>query len=255
MQHSSRLKPIALLLAAILAASLVGCGGESDSSNSESSAAESSESTSGSDSDSESSDDTDESSDSDDSDGSSDDSVDAEAPTESDPEDMAYQLEYDSDSIPEELANTLAAYFYAVETQNYDLYVSKLDPDYLTATEEMLEENYSSNMESSMEMYHQSLIESAGTEDFTITSIEMSLAQESLAENYDSGTDFVEEYLSTFAEVLGEDFTTQLEEDADAFYDVALTITGTSSDGEEVPVMSNLEVLVVEKDGSYGVLG
>lgn len=179
----------------------------------------------------------------------------AEPVTESDPADMNYQLDYDSNVIPDAMAKTIATYFYAIETQNYDLYTANLDSDYQTATEKMLQEQYGYGMETSMEMYHQSLISAAGTDDCSITAIEMSMADEALAANYDADTDFVEEYLSAFTQVLGEDFTTQLKQDTDALYDVVLNITGENNSGEAISIMSDLEILVTERGDVYGIMG
>lgn len=179
----------------------------------------------------------------------------AEPVTESDPADMNYQLDYDSNVIPDAMAKTIATYFYAIETQNYDLYTANLDSDYQTATEKMLQEQYGYGMETSMEMYHQSLINAAGTDDCSITAIEMSMADEALAANYDADTDFVEEYLSAFTQVLGEDFTAQLKQDTDALYDVVLNITGENSSGEAISIMSDLEILVTERGDVYGIMG
>ena len=185
--------------------------------------------------------------------GNSDDT--AEPVTESDPADMNYQLDYDSSVIPDAMAKAIATYFYAIETQNYDLYTANLDSDYQTATEKMLQEQHGYGMETSMEMYHQSLISAAGTDDCSITAIEMSMADEALAANYDADTDFVEEYLSAFTQVLGEDFTTQLKQDTDALYDVVLNITGENSSGEAISIMSDLEILVTERGDVYGIMG
>lgn len=179
----------------------------------------------------------------------------AEPVTESDPADMNYQLDYDSNVIPDAMAKTIATYFYAIETQNYDLYTANLDSDYQTATEKMLQEQYGYGMETSMEMYHQSLISAAGTDNCSITAIEMSMADEALAANYDADTDFVEEYLSAFTQVLGEDFTAQLKQDTDALYDVVLNITGENSSGEAISIMSDLEILVTERGNVYGIMG
>ena len=179
----------------------------------------------------------------------------AEPVTESDPADMNYQLDYDSNVIPDAMAKTIATYFYAIETQNYDLYTANLDSDYQTATEKMLQEQHGYGMETSMEMYHQSLISAAGTDDCSITAIKMSMADEALAANYDADTDFVEEYLSAFTQVLGEDFTTQLKQDTDALYDVVLNITGENSSGEAISIMSDLEILVTERGDVYGIMG
>ena len=46
-----------------------------------------------------------------------------------------------------------------------------------------------------------------------------------------------------------------LEEQSDAIYDIAVTMKGENSDGEEITILDNLEILAAEADGSFGVLG
>ena len=65
----------------------------------------------------------------------------------------------------------------------------------------------------------------------------------------------MEEYLSAFTQVLGEDFTAQLKQDTDALYDVVLNITGKNSSGEAISIMSDLEILVTERGDVYGIMG
>ena len=199
---------LALLLALAMTAGAFGCGSKKDAdekSTSESAASESSAEES------------------------------AQPVTESDPADMDYQLTYDKDKVPDDLAQTIAMYFYAVDTQNYDLYVKQINPLYQTSLE--------------------SLVNYAGSDDFTIESMELAQAQEVLAEDYDADTNFVQEYLNAYTQAFGEDFTKQLEEQSDAIYDIAVTMKGKNSDGEEITILDGLEILVAETDGSFGVLG
>ena len=179
----------------------------------------------------------------------------AQPVTESDPADMDYQLTYDKDKVPDDLAQTIAMYFYAVDTQNYDLYVKQINPLYQTSLESLMQEKYGYGMENSMEQLHQNLVNYAGSDDFTIESMELAQAQEVLAEDYDADTNFVQEYLNAYTQAFGEDFTKQLEEQSDAIYDIAVTMKGKNSDGEEITILDGLEILVAETDGSFGVLG
>ena len=202
---------LALLLALAMTAGAFGCGSKKDAeekSTSESTASESSAEES------------------------------AQPVTESDPADMDYQLTYDKDKVPDDLAQTIAMYFYAVDTQNYDLYVKQINPLYQTSLESLMQEKYG-----------------YGMDDFTIESMELAQAQEVLAEDYDADTNFVQEYLNAYTQAFGEDFTKQLEEQSDAIYDIAVTMKGKNSDGEEITILDGLEILVAETDGSFGVLG
>ena len=128
---------LALLLACGMAAGAAGCGEKKDKA--ESSAAESSTA----------------------------DSADSIEPvTESDPDNMNYKLTYDKDKVPDELANTIALYFYAVDTQNYDLYLEQINPLYRTSLESLLQEQYGYGLENSMEQLHQNLVNYAGTDNW-----------------------------------------------------------------------------------------
>ena len=178
----------------------------------------------------------------------------AQPVTESDPADMDYQLTYDKDKVPDDLAQTIAMYFYAVDTQNYDLYVKQINPLYQTSLESLMQEKYGYGMENSMEQLRQNLVNYAGSDDFTIESMELAQAQEVLAEDYDADTNFVQEYLNAYTQAFGEDFTKQLEEQSDAIYDIAVTMKGKNSDGEEITILDGLEILVAETDGSFGVI-
>lgn len=175
--------------------------------------------------------------------------------TESSPENMDYKLTYDSEKVPDDLAQTIAMYFYAIDTQNYNLYLEQINPLYQESMEAFLQEEYGYGMETGLEQYHQTLVGYAGTDDFTITGMEFAQADEVLAENFEEDTDFVAEYLDAYTQVFGEEFTTQLQNEATAIYDIAVTMTGKDGDENAITIIDNLELLVVENDGTFGILG
>lgn len=175
--------------------------------------------------------------------------------TESSPEDMNYNLTYESEKIPDDMAKTIAMYFYAIDTQNYNLYLEQIDPLYQESMEAFLQEEYGYGMETGLEQYHQTLVSYAGTDDFTITDMEFAQADEVLAENFEEDTDFVAEYLNAYSQAFGEEFTTQLQKEAAAIYDIAVTMTGKDGDGNDITILSDLELLVVERDDGYRILG
>ncbi len=179
---------------------------------------------------------------------------DSQSVTESSLEDMNYQLVYDNSTVPDDMASTIASYFYAIETQNYALYLKQLNPLYQTSMEDMLQEDYGYGLETSLEQFHQTLVEYAETDSFNITALNMAQANDVLSDNYDSGTDFVSEYMDAYTQVFGEDFTKQLQSEATDIYDVAITISGESDSGEAFSI-DDMEMLVVEIDGKFGILG
>jgi len=142
-----------------------------------------------------------------------------------------------------------------VDTQNYDLYLEQINPLYRTSLESLLQEQYGYGLENSMEQLHQNLVNYAGTDNFTIQSLELAQAQEVLAEDFEEDTNFVQEYLNAYTQAFGEEFTKDLEEQSDAIYDIAVTMKGENSDGEEITILDSLEILAAEADGSFGVLG
>ena len=46
-----------------------------------------------------------------------------------------------------------------------------------------------------------------------------------------------------------------MKEDATAIYDIAVTMKGNDADGNEITILDNVEVLAVEIDGTFGILG
>lgn len=166
-----------------------------------------------------------------------------------------YTLKYDPDKIPDALAEVICQYFYAIYTQDYDLYEAQINPTYFEAMDATLEEEYGYGMETDFESYHEALIDYAGTEDFTITEITMELADEALEDSYDESTDFVEDYLDAYSDFLGEDFVTEIEENTDEIIDVCMMMYGEDADGETITIMDQLEILTAYEDGAYGVLG
>ena len=67
-----------------------------------------------------------------------------------------------------------------------------------------------------------------------------------LAEDFEEDTNFVQEYLNAYTQAFGEEFTKDLEEQSDAIYDIAVTMKGENSDGEEITILDSLEILAAE---------
>lgn len=176
--------------------------------------------------------------------------------TESDPAAMDYTLTYDSETIPAEAAQAIAQYFYAIETQNYDLYVQQVNEVYQTYLSSLSEETdgIRASLEAGLEQCHQMLVSYAGTDDFTITALEMIPAQ-SLAESAGVDEDFVETYMDVFVELFGESFATDLEAQSDALYDIAVTMQGVDADGNEITLLEESEIMVVCSGETYTILG
>lgn len=182
-------------------------------------------------------------------------SADSYTVTESDPAAMDYTLTYDSETIPAGAAQAIAQYFYAIETQNYDLYVQQINEVYQTYLSSLSETDGARvSLEAGLEQCHQMLVSYAGTDDFTITALEMIPAQ-SLAEEAGVDEDFVETYMDVFVELFGESFATDLEAQSDALYDIAVTMQGVDADGNEITLLEESEIMVVCSGETYTILG
>ena len=174
----------------------------------------------------------------------------AELPTESDIKDMTYDLEYESDDVPEACADAIATYFYAIETQNFQMYRSSLYTPYADQIDAWLQENYGYGLETALESFHQMLTDNAGTEQYHITAIEMTPAQPASEED----SNFLDDYLTTYNSILGDTFSKEVSEDADQVWDIAVTLKA-DCDGTEKELITGNEVLMVGKDGVYTILG
>lgn len=170
--------------------------------------------------------------------------------------DTPYPVTYDAEKIPDGLALAIARYFYSIMTQDFELYSAQINPVYFDAMTAALEEDYGYGMEHELESSHETLLDYAGTEDFAITDITMTAAADTLAEQYSEGEDFIGEYLDNYANFLGDDFVTELQNSAAEIYDVCLYMTATGGDGSEIVILNNMEILAVQStDGTFGVLG
>lgn len=169
---------------------------------------------------------------------------------------VPFTLSYDADTLPEGLAEVAGLYFHAIDIQDFDLYSAQINATYWDAMEAYLQETYGYGIDNDFAGYREALVSYAGTEDYTITAMELTLAEEALAEQYESGTDFVGNYLEAYGAVLGDDFVTTLQDESNAIYDVALTILGEDADGGAITILDRMELLVVEaSDGTFGILG
>lgn len=264
------------VMAIAMTASLAGCG-SSDDSSSESDSSSAAETTAADSSTAdESSTDADSSSD-ESSESSSDDSSTAD---ESSVVYGNYEIEAE-DGVDSACADVIKAYFTAIEEQDFDAYKATLYDYYYNVYSDWLQDNYSYGMETNMEQMHQTLLDNAGGDHLVITGITVKpsttedngdVAEETVSEEVaaeettsaDSSTetateeateDLPTQYLSLYESLLGEGFADEVRKDVDNVYVVSFTMKGTVDGGEETTIMDGKELLVVEKDGAYYVLG
>lgn len=267
------------IMAIAMTASLAGCG-SSDDSSSESDSSSAAETTAADSSAAdESSTDADSSSD-ESSESSSDDSSTAD---ESSVVYGNYEIEAE-DGVDSACADVIKAYFTAIEEQDFNAYKATLYDYYYNVYNDWLQDNQGYGMETTMEQMHQSLLDSAGGDHLVVTGITVKLAtiegnadeaeeiasEEAAAEETTSSDstdstaeattegeteDLPTQYLSIYEQILGEGFADEVKKDVDKAFVIAFTMKGTVDGGEEKTIMDGYDLMMVEKDGAYYILG
>lgn len=267
------------VMAIAMTASLAGCG-SSDDSSSESDSSSAAETTAADSSTAdESSTDADSSSD-ESSESSSDDSSTAD---ESSVVYGNYEIEAE-DGVDSACADVIKAYFTAIEEQDFDAYKATLYDYYYNVYNDWLQDNQGYGMETTMEQMHQSLLDSAGGDHLVVTGITVKLAtaegnadeaeeiaseevasEETTASDSTDDTaeattegeteDLPTQYLGIYEQILGEGFADEVKKDVDKAFVIAFTMKGTVDGGEEKTIMDGYDLMMVEKDGAYYVLG
>lgn len=267
------------VMAIAMTASLAGCGSSDDSSSesdSSSAAETTAEDSSAAD---ESSTDADSNSD-ESSESSSDDSSTAD---ESSVVYGNYEIEAE-DGVDSACADVIKAYFTAIEEQDFDAYKATLYDYYYNVYNDWLQDNQGYGMETTMEQMHQSLLDSAGGDHLVVTGITVKLAtiegnadeaeeiaseeaaaEESTASDSTGSTaeattegeteDLPTQYLGIYEQILGEGFADEVKKDVDKAFVIAFTMKGTVDGGEEKTIMDGYDLMMVEKDGAYYILG
>lgn len=172
----------------------------------------------------------------------------------------AIPMEYDGTVVPEGAAEAIGEYFRAIMNQDYSKYKACLDSYYFEVYNTWLDGNYGYGMETSFESMHQMIMDSACSadaedgvvEDVVITKI--ALGEVELAEGETSVDEVIDEYLEMYETNIGEGFTEELTAQCDDIINVAFTMTA-DCDGEELTIMTQMELLMTVKGDEYFILG
>lgn len=172
-----------------------------------------------------------------------------------------YDIEME-DGIDQACADVIKAYFTAIEEQDFDAYKATLYDYYYNVYNSWLQDNYSYGMETTMEQMHQTLLDSAGGDNLVITGVSVRpSASESVeaATNSEGETEATEDlptqYLHIYEELLGEGFADEVKKDVTNALVISFTMKGTVDGGEEKTIMDGYDLMMVEKDGAYYILG
>ena len=253
------------VMAIAMTASLAGCG-SSDDSSSESDSSSAAETTAA--------------------DSSAADESSTDADSSSDESSVVYgnyEIEAE-DGVDSACADVIKAYFTAIEEQDFNAYKATLYDYYYNVYNDWLQDNQGYGMETTMEQMHQSLLDSAGGDHLVVTGITVKLAtaegnadeaeeiasEEAASEETtasDSTDDTAEattegetedlptQYLGIYEQILGEGFADEVKKDVDKAFVISFTMKGTVDGGEEKTIMDGYDLMMVEKDGAYYVLG
>lgn len=154
------------------------------------------------------------------------------------------KLYYDDEQYSADLVLTLDKYFNSLHDKNFETYKECLFPSYAEEMNKFLLKEYQYGLERSFDTQW-SAMQAKAAENYTITRIK--------AEPY--GNDGAhEDTFSTFFNRLGEyfenDYYKQIQEECDKIYDVKFSVFA-EFDGAESLIISDMEMIMVEKDGKF----
>lgn len=189
------------------------------------------------------------------------DSADTDSSSQADVEYGTYDIEAE-DGIDQACADVIKAYFTAIEEQNFEDYKATLYDYYYNVYNSWLEDNYGYGMETTMEQMHQTLLDNAGGDNLVVTGVTVKPSTSEGVEattNSEGETEATEDlptqYLHIYEELLGEGFADEVKKDVTNTLVVSFTMKGTVDGGEEKTIMEGYDLMMVEKDGVYYILG
>jgi len=157
------------------------------------------------------------------------------------------KLYYDSSVFSDELALSLDKYFKSIHDEDYETYKSCLFPSYLNNMETYLQKDFQYGMDTSFSNQCARL-KALAAENYTITRIKIDKPQA------EEGASTEEDYFSSFFGKLGECFGTdyyqEVKDNTDKLNEVNFTIMA-EFDGAETVILSDMKIVVAEKDGVF----
>ena len=155
------------------------------------------------------------------------------------------KLYYEEEQYPTDLMLTLDKYFKSLQEEDFDSYKECLFPSYAEEMEKFLQKDYEYGLDKSFESQCLNL-KALSAEEYSVTRIKADSAQTDGAHD---------DTYSSFFEHLGEcfgrdDYYQEVQDSCDKFYDVKFSVMAEFG-GEESLIISEREMIMVEKDGKY----
>lgn len=183
------------------------------------------------------------------------------------------KLYYGDETITNEILLFLEDYFLNLQNKNFEGYKNSIYPDYAERYDKYLREEYSKTLESGEEyslsdsfekqranisdkLIDTLLYESTEDKDFTgefkITRIR---AERPIIEDGTTEEELLNSYFEYLNNVFDTDYQKLVEDDTEAIEPLTIFVMADAEDGEEHMVLSEMNIVLVKKDGKYYTLG
>ncbi len=162
------------------------------------------------------------------------------------------KLYFEEEHFPEELMLTLEQYFLSIENADYTLYTQCVYPEYFDRMTNFLQTNYQHDMKESFSSQCAQLaaLMNGG---FKLTRIKVEPA-----EPHEDGTDNLADYfgnLESLFEIEEGSFYDEVKKNTDNIYDATFFVMAQGKEDHEDLIISEYEIIFVEKDGRYYIFG
>lgn len=158
------------------------------------------------------------------------------------------KLYYDEAEYPTELVLSLEKYFTAFADKDFEAYKQCVYPQYIDEMNIFLERDYGYDIETSFNTQCDNLSVNMGGK-FTVTRVK---AEKPESEDVDAS---LKEYFDMLGETFQKDFYTEVSDNVDEIYFMTFYIMARDADGNESMLISEFDIVFVEKDGKYYTFG
>ena len=156
------------------------------------------------------------------------------------------KLYYDDTVYPDELMLAMEGYFTTFEKKDFESYKIYLYPGYAEEMETHLSEEYRYGLDTSFQNQCDDLAAAMGG-DFKVTRIKFDAAEDESEESYKS-------YFNSMDTLFEKDYYSLVKNDADKMYIAYFYVMAEGSEGEQL-LISDYTIVFAEKDGRYYTFG
>lgn len=198
------------------------------------------------------------------------------------------KLYYDEEEVPQEVVLALESYFLSFQNNDFESYKASLFPDYAERYEKFLQDEYNYQLDSSFALSREKLsniiknehaehaehdtssaTESESSGEFKITRIKVQRpglsgnqepealmpAEETTEATTQSMEELEKQAFSYFNEIFGLDYYEFVKKNSDDLEYLNFYIYASDEDGEEYPLVGDIDIVFAVKDGKYYTFG